>query len=360
MNMQHAVLLAALTGATSLFGATTDSFVRQTDLATGQVYDMPYTTPGGAYTAPLSVSNLGAKFELFARGTAWDTKVYLLDTKLVYAYAPAVAVTISTEDPYVSGDASSGTYVKRTRADRPFTVTTNISGLVTGNGASAAETSVYYTVAGMDYDAATYSALNQPSYTLHSYNLANGSLTWGPVYHELHSSLLVNGCGQQTYTFVRYAADQVPDTILAQPTLQVWPVTTATVANISAGQVLIDRIPSITVTLKHLYPDSRVYVQIYSGNAVLGKVGTLITGSERRYGAYYNAGQGAAATNVPQDTTITIDNLSSYASSGGVYTLEVISETPFLGRSGERLVSLSFEVSGPITTRGVFSSSEGP
>ncbi|MEI6871714.1 MAG: hypothetical protein WCL08_05470, partial [Verrucomicrobiota bacterium] len=263
MNTHYAVLLAALTGAASLFGATTDSFVRQTDLATGQVYDMPYTTPGGAYTAPLSVSNLGAKFELFARGTAWDTKVYLLDTKLVYAYAPAVAVTISTEDPYVSGDASSGTYVKRTRADRPFTVTTNVSGLVTSTGASAAETSVYYTVAGMDYDAATYSSLNQKPYTLHSYNLANGSLTWGPVYHELHSSLLVNGCGQQTYTFVRYAADQVPDTILAQPTLQVWPVTTATVANISPGQVLIDRIPSITVTLKHLYPDSRVYAQIY-------------------------------------------------------------------------------------------------
>ena len=359
LKTYQAVVLAAFTKA-SLMGATTDAFVRQTDLATGQVYDIPYATPGGAYTAPLPVSTLGAKFELFARGTAWDTKVYLLDTKLVYAYAPSVKVGISTEDPYVSGDASSGTYVKRTRADRPFTVTTDVSGLVTASGAGAAETSVYYTVQGMNYNAVTYSSLNQTPYALHSYNLANGSLTWGPVYHELRSTLLVDGCGQQTYTFVRYAADQVPDTILAQPTLQVWPVTTASVANISAGQVLIDRIPSITLTLRHLYPDSRVYAQIYSGASVLGKVGTLITGSERRYGSYYNAGQGAAATDVPQDVSVTIDNLSAYASKAGSYTLELISETPFFGRTGERLLSLTFEVAGPIITRGAFSSPEAP
>lgn len=292
MKTYHAILLAASMQA-SLMGATTDAFVRQTDLATGQVYDIPYATPGGAYTAPLTVSTLGAKFELFARGTAWDTKVYLLDTKLVYAYAPSVSVNIDSEDPYVSGDASGGNYTKRTRADRPFTVTTNVSGLVSASGATAAEAAVYFTVAGMNYDAVTYSPLNQTTYALHAYNLANGSLTWGPVYHELRSTRLVDGCGEQTYKIVRYAADQVPDTILAQPTLQVWPVTTASVANILAGQLLIDRIPSITMTLKHLYPDSRVYAQIYSGASVLGKLGTLITGSERRYGSYYNAGQGA-------------------------------------------------------------------
>ncbi len=361
--MKHAfqsTLWFGLIGAVSVFGSTTDAFVRQTDLATGQVYDMPMTTPGGAFAAPLPVSDLGAKFELYARGTAWDCNIYLLDTKLIYAYAPAATITIVSEDNYVSGDPFSGTYVKRSRADRPFTVTTNVSGLVTASGASAAETSVYYSVDGMDYDPVSYSSLNQSVYPLQHYNLGNGSLVWGPVYHELHSPLLMNGCGQQTYTFVRYAADQVPDTILAQPTLQVWPVTTCTITNFAANQIFSDRIPSVNINVKHAYPDSRLYVQIYSGGSVLGKAGTVITGTERRYGSYYNVGQGASATNVPQDVSMTIDNLSGYASASGTYTLEVISETPFFKRTGERLLSVSFEVQRAISSRGAFGSAEAP
>lgn len=360
MNTLRTTLLASLVYGSGLGAVVTDAFVRQTDLATGQVYDLPYATPGGPYTAPLSVSSLGAKFELFARGTAWDANIYLLDTKLVYAYAPASILTIISEDAYVLGDPNSGTYIKRTRADRPFTVTTSVSGLVTTTGASSAETSVYYTVQGMNYDPLTYSSLSQTPFLLHSYNLGNGNLTWGPVYHELTSPLRINGCGQQTYTFVRYAADQVPDTILAQPTLQVWPVATATVDKIVGGQVFIDRIPTLTFTMSHLYPDSRTYAQIYPGPSVLGKVGTIVTGTERRYGTFYNPAQGVTPTNVPQNVSIAIDNLSAYASADGVYTLEVVTETPFFGRSGERLLNITFEVDRVISSRGTLSTAEKP
>ncbi len=360
MNTLQTVLWSSLVCGASLWGQTSDAFVRQTDLATGQVYDLPYTTPGGAYTAPLPVSDLGAKFELFARGTAWDTNIYLLDTKLVYAYAPAATLTISSEDPYVFGDPTSGTYVKRTRADRPFQLTTSISGLVTAQGAGTAEQFVYYTVQALNYDPTTYSGLSQTPYPLHAYNLSNGNLSWGPLYHELTSSLLTNGCGQQTYTFVRYAADQVPDTILAQPTMQIWPVATATVDKIVGGQVFIDRIPMLTFTMTHLYPDSRTYAQIYSGPAVLGKVGTIITGTERSYGTYYNPTQGVTPTNVPQNVSIAIDNLSGYASADGIYTLEVITETPFFARAGERLLNITFEVDRVISSRGSLSTAEKP
>lgn len=360
MNQLRTIFGISQLCALSLGAVTTDSFVRQTDLATGQVYDIPYTTPGGPYTSPLPVSDKGAKFELFARGTAWDTNIYLLDTKLVYAYAPAATLTISTEDPYIFGDPTSATYVKRTRADRPFTVTTTVSGLVNAAGASLAENSVYYAVQAMNYDLATYSPLNQATYPLHSYNLGNGTLVWGPAYHELTSPTLMTGCGQQSYTFVRYAADQVPDTILSQPTIQIWPVATATVDKITGGQVFIDRIPTITFTMSHLYPDSRTYAQIYPGNAVLGKVGTLITGTERRYGTTYNPDQGVTPTNVPQDVQIAIDNLSAYASADGIYTLEVITETPFFGRTGERLLNITFEVDRVISSRATLSTAEKP
>ena len=72
----------------------------------------------------------GARFELFAKGTAWDTNIYLLDTKYIRAYSPAASMDIETEDPYVRGDPTTGTYVKRTRADRPITLHAHVSGLV--------------------------------------------------------------------------------------------------------------------------------------------------------------------------------------------------------------------------------------
>ncbi len=360
MNPLRTTLWVSQLCALSLCAATTDSFVRQTDLSTGQVYDVPYITPGGPYTSAIPVSEDGAKFELFARGTAWDTNIYLLDTQLVYAYGPTATVTITTEDPYVFGDPSSATYVRRTRSDRPFSVKTSVTGLVTAHDASAAEKSVYYAVQAMNYDPATYSSLNKPNYLLHSYNLGNGNLTWGPLYHELTSPTLLTGCGQQTYTVVRYAADQVPDTILTQPSVQVWPVATATVDKITGGQVFIDRIPTITFTMNHLYPDSRTYAQIYPGNAVLGKVGTIITGTERRYGTTYNPSQGVTPTNVPQDVQIAIDNISAYASADGIYTLEVITETPFFNRAGERLLNITFEVDRVIASRGSLSTAEKP
>jgi hypothetical protein len=360
MKPLQITLWFCLLSALPLRAAVTDAFVRQTDLKTGQVYDIPYTTPGGPYTSPLPVSEDGAKFELFARGTAWDTNIYLLDTKLIYAYGPTARLSITTEDPYVFGDSAGGTYVKRTRSDRPFTITTTVSGLVSSSDASAAEKSVYYEVRAMNYDPVTYSSLNMPTSLLHAYNLGNGELTWGPVYHELASPTLMSGCGQQTYTCVQYAADNVPDTILAQPTVQIWPVATANIDKITSGQVFIDRIPTITFAMGHLYPDSRTYAQIYPGPAVLGKVGTLITGTERRYGSYYNPNQGVTPTNVPQDVQIAIDNISAYASADGIYTLEVITETPFFNRTGERLLKITFEVDRVISSRGALSTGEKP
>jgi hypothetical protein len=70
MKQLQITLWFCLLSALPLRAAVTDAFVRQTDLKTGQVYDIPYTTPGGPYTSPLPVSEDGAKFELFARGTA--------------------------------------------------------------------------------------------------------------------------------------------------------------------------------------------------------------------------------------------------------------------------------------------------
>jgi hypothetical protein len=336
-----------------------EAWVRQTDLATGLVYDMPQTGTGGSYLAPLPVSDTGARFELFARGTAWDTNIYLLDTKIIRAYMPSASITISTEDDYIRGDESSGNYVKRTRADRPISVHATIGGLVAGS-AVLAEQSVYLGIKARNYDPEVYSALDQPQYTLHEYNLGNGDFTLGPIYHELNTGTLTEGCGEQTYTFIRYASDGVPDTILAQPKVEIWPIATATADKITEGQVFNDRIPIIPLTLKHLYPDSRTYVQVYPGAAELGKTGTVVTGTERSYGRYYNPTQVEEPTNVPQDVSISLEDLSNYAAADGIYTVEVITETPFYSRAPERLLHITFEVDRVISSRGQLSTSERP
>lgn len=334
-----------------------EAWVRQTDLATGQIYDTPITGSGGSYTAPVRVNETGSLYELFARGTAWDNNIYLLDTKLIGTYNPEATISVVTEDPYLRGDASSGTFVRRTRADRPFTVNIEVSGLV-ADSTSTAERSVYLAVQGKNYDPTTYSSLNQEQYLIGEANLENGSYNFSPLYHQLTAPTFSSGNGEQTFTIVRYAAYQVPDTILVQPKVEIWPVASTTVSNVTENQVFIDRIPPLVVELKHLYPDSRTYVQIYKGTQALGTTGTLVTGTELLFGPHYNPATTGDSTNVPQSLSISITDLSNYAAADGIYTLEVITHTPFFGRAAERLYHVTFEVDRVITSRGQISTTE--
>ncbi len=336
-----------------------NTWVRQTDLTSGLIYDLPLADDGGLFTAPLPIGEQGSMFELFARGSAWDSKIYLLDTKIIRAYSPKISVELVSEDDYSRGDLAGGNYIRRTRADRPFGLRYTVSGLVHGS-TNEAERSVYFGCHYKSYSLEDYSDESDADpEVLSEAELSNGSADLSPLYHELPSATPTLGCGKQIYTFVRHAADGVPDAILAQPTIEVWPVAKASIENISSGQVLIDRIPSIVVRLQHLYPDSRTYVQIYSGSAVLGREGTLINGTERKFGRFYNPDVEGEPTNVPQTLSLSMEDLSNYASRDGVYTLEVITETPFFNRAPERLVHVTFEVDRTISSRGQFTSAEG-
>jgi hypothetical protein len=334
------------------------SWIRQTDLTSGLIYDLPLADNGGLFTAPLPVGEQGSMFELFARGSAWDTKIYLLDTKIIRAYMPVVQVQIESEDDYVRGDPAGANFVRRTRADRPFRMQYTVSGLVPAS-TNEAERSVYFGSHYKNFSLTDYSEQDDGEPILLSEaELANGTADLSPLYHELPSASPSLGCGRQTYTFVRHAADGVPDAILAQPAIEIWPVARATIENVTAGHVYIDRIPSVIVHLQHLYPDSRTYVQIYSGSAVLGREGTLIDGTERKFGSHHNPGIESEPTNVPQSLSLTMEDLSNYASRDGIYTLEVITETPFFNRAPERLAHVTFEVDRTISSRGQLTSAE--
>ena len=357
MNMLRTILIVGSLAGTTILPAQS-AFVRQTDLATGQIYDTAIAaTSGGGYTAPVRVNESGSQYQLFASGTAWDTNIYLLDTKIIGAYNPVGSVAITTEDSYVRGDPTTGTYVRRTRADRPFSADIAVSGLLS-NSASTAQNRVNFSIMGTNYNQTSYSGLGQTPYQIYASDIPNGSIHLGPSLHQLTSPTISTGCGSQTYTIMRYAGYGVPNTALVSPSVEIWPVATAAATVLTSGSVFIDRIPTVALTLSHLYPDSRTYAQIYSGPAVLGTAGTLITGTERLIGLYYNSNQVAVPTNVPQDYTISIANLSTYAATDGTYTFEVITQTPFFGRTGERLLSITFQVDRVISSRAQISSAE--
>lgn len=336
---------------------STQAWVRETDLSNGMIYDIPLQPNGGTFAPPLAISTTGNTFELYARGTAWDTKVYLLDTKIIRAYSPAAQFTIATEDPYVRGDFTSSRYVKRTRADRPFTMNIAVSGLV-ATSPSQAERAVYFATHGCNYNTQTYSGLDLPQYLIHEGTLGNGTVALGPLYHELTGASASKACGEMVFTMVRYAADGVPDTIIAQPKIEVWPVASATVENLAASQIFIDRIPEVIFHYTDLYPDSRTYAQIYAGPAVLGTVGTVISATERKMGQYYNPTSGDLPATVPQTLSISVEGLSNYTPVDGIYTLEIITQTPFFSRAPERLAVITFEVDRVISSRGKLSTAE--
>jgi hypothetical protein len=358
--MKTSLLLCSALACSTLGLVAQDSWVRQTDLTSGLIYDLPLGPNGGDFTAALPVSEQGSLFELFARGTAWDNNIYMLDSKLIRAYSPEISVELASEDPYVRGDPASTNYVRRTRADRPFSLNLMVRGLVPGS-MSDAERSLYFGTHGRAFDLESYSAeVATEPFVIAESELLNGDRSFSPLYHELPSTSMTLGCGEQIYTFIRHAADGVPDTILAQPKIEIWPVAKASIENITSGQVFIDRIPSIVVRLEHLYPDSRTYVQIYSGSAVLGREGTLVNGTERKFGRYYNTDLMEESTNVPQTLSFGMDDLSNYASRDGIYTLEIVTETPFFNRAPERLLYVTFEVDRTITSRGQMTTAELP
>jgi hypothetical protein len=99
------------------------NFIRQKQLPSGVIWDMPVNTVGEDLS-PLAINPGGAQFELWTVNnvTAAD---YLLDSRYVGAYVPVANISIVSEDPY--------SLIPRTRADRPFTVNVTVEGLVTND-----------------------------------------------------------------------------------------------------------------------------------------------------------------------------------------------------------------------------------
>ena len=304
------------------------NFIRQTQQETGVVWNMP-VVPTGQSPSTGVLDSKGALFQLWTIETA-TAKDYLLDQKLVGAYLPAATITVKTLDPY--------TKVPRTRADQPFTVTYQVSGLLAGANLPVASTRVL-----LEHHTKAYTTATQTSIPLAT---AIGGTPFKTAY--VTSNTITPGTdlkypvtnltaadpskvkGEEHFVIHALSDGTITQTQLANAFVQVWPVASGVVQGITANQKLRFNLPTLTATYTDVYPDSEMYLQIYKGPQQLGTKGEKIPGSSWVNPYAYSAGN-----------IVTASDYSSLAPTDGIYTIEMLTLTPF---GLERLSYVTFSV----------------
>lgn len=330
------------------------AFVRQTNLANGFTTDLQLQASSQSFD--FQVNRDGSVFELWATD-AWNKSLTLVDSKAVNVYSPEVTLEIQSNDPYSRGDPGTLSRVRRTRADQPFNVELQVTGFVSaGSGLN----DLLFVDNRTRFDLITYTAAVGQVPIQQEKRLTNGPDSLLGEFHNLSLQGEDPRFASGERAFTVYWKDPKFDPVggginLAKEAIEIWPMTKLKFDGLVANEVYVDRIPTVTFEFQHLYPDSRTYVQIYQGTQQLGKAGIVVTGTERSYGLHYLPG--VVAATVPQNYTVAIDDLSNYTPKDGIYTVEVITETPF-ARGGERLMHVTFEVDRIISTRGQLSTRE--
>lgn len=293
----------------------------------------------GTQQSPLAINPNGARFEL------WTLKAdpltsYLLDTTYVNSYIPVAEINIKTEDPY--------DVIPRTRADRPFDVDITVSGLSPDPDAPDAAKSVKLLHHVQAYpNKSNGDNIDRGAATLHS----QGSLASNDTHTLNYTVTAIPGAdrskvrGEERFSVFSLEDFQAPESQLDSEFLQIWPVADATVDGMTAGDVITNSLPNVTVTLKDLYPDSYTYVQIYNGPQVLGTEGTIVPGASY-----------LLDRSTPRNQKkIFVKNWESLVPTDGEWTLEVITITPF---GADRLSHTTFTADRTIEVRGSVTSLE--
>lgn len=310
---------------------TAQDFIRQTQLDNGLTIDHHIHTDSGEMVSLLPLPPEGSKFDLFAVGNGDDTNLYWLDSKVVNAYMPRATMVIRSEDP---------AYPPRTRADRPYTLEFEVTGLL-----DLPEAPDYARQVLLSHTGGLYPDEHN-SFPVNS-GLGNDPL--GPNrsitgnYSETSQTLTflehpsgdpTKTKGEETYTIFTQSAEGSTNGVpLASQTIRIFPVGTGEIHGVTEGQVFLHRLPNLEFRLRDMYPRSLTYAQLYEGPADLGATGVPIAVTVREYN-----------TIIPQSENIRVEDWGDYISQDGIYTIELVTITPFNDQQPERLDYVTFEV----------------
>ena len=344
MRTNKATLFTAalLVSASAASGQSTQygyqNFVRQVQLpqdgSPGVVWNVPVesASPDGGQLSPLEINPGGARFELHTVNS--DPFIgYLLDTKYVGAYIPVAEVQIRTEDPYET--------VPRTRADRPFNVEITINGLRSGVDDPEPSKMVKVLHHVQSYgESGDGSGIDRDQAILLGQGFidANGNRTLSYLVNSVPGANRAKIRGEERFSVFSLEDYQAPESHLDSLYVQIWPVADGSVSGINNGDLIRFQAPALTLALNDLYPDSQTYAQVYQGNQSLGTEGTVIPGSAV-----------IIKEPVPQNRILTLENWDDAITSDGVWTLELLTSTPF---GIDRLAYVTFTVDRTISVNG--------
>ncbi|NWK54429.1 hypothetical protein HW115_02320 [Verrucomicrobiaceae bacterium N1E253] len=332
----------------------------------------------GTKTSEHTVGSAGSYYELWTDGIGSDSGTdYLLDTAYVAPYAPESKITFSTGDPYASA---------RTRADEPFWIHVGVKDLMEPDtGAPDYALNVYFQHTTMTYDSSTNgvpAGQTDESFIQDAYISENGTihleggsqLPKEGVSQEAPEGIAYKQRGQDIFRTYAFASDGTASGLqIAEGKIQIWPIAEATIylKDYEPDATLTRSLPDIEVTVKDAYPYSSTYVQIYPGiKDSAGRESAQVIEAYRR--------SFPSTTTVPQNLQITIPaaNWKDLVPTDGIYTIEVITHTPFEGlvypttgkvmldatelpsTGGLRLVHNTFTVDRTVEIKGNIISSE--
>ncbi len=329
MKIASSHLMAALILAPLCQAQDWVNFIRQHQLETQVVWDMPVDSQGNGPSA-LGVQETGALFQLWTIRQS-DAKDFLLDQTLVGTFLPHATIDIETGDPFP--------HRRRTRADQPFTVKIDVSGLLSGPNIPDAAKQVLVEHHLAPYtDAQTSIELADAiggDPTDSGMIAQNGETKLEYTFTSLPSTDPTKAHGEEHFVVHALPDQDIGQTQLATDFVEVWPVATASIDGIVPGETVRFSTPQLQLTYEDLYPSSYTYLQIYKGAPSLGTTGAKVIKSER-----------ALDQDDSMNLVLRIDNWLKALESDGQHTMEIITETPF-GR--ERLAYLSFNVDREIS-----------
>jgi hypothetical protein len=334
------LITAGLLAAASHSASALD-FVRQTQVIDGTsvvtdqiVTSMQGRTVSGTVTSAALTSDLSV-FQLWASYTDVNstTSMLKLDEKSIGTYLPKVAITTFSEDPHVP---------TRTRADRPYSMTVSVSGMLSGASVPDYSQRIQFGRGYKEYSTVTFAPTGVTGlYPNSNVYYANGTYSITGIYQQLPGEMATNAVGAETFTASIQSGAGSALGELAGAEVTIWPVASSAIIGIESGRRYFGFPQKGNIILTNAYPTSTTYAQIYKGSESLGTAGIVIPDTTRTYD-----------TDVPQSTTIStldLETLSEQLPEDGEYTVEVLTVTPFNGGAPERLAFVSFVVHRTIT-----------
>jgi hypothetical protein len=327
-----AILFATAALSSGLMAQAYNNLLRQQNLDSKTVRDVQNLAAEGTADSVDKLRDSGARFQLWTIDAATG-KNYLLDQQLVGAYQPFASIGIKTQDPYLQ--------IPSTRLDKPFTVTINVSNLISGSGVPEAASRLLLErhVVGYPPEQTFLDPAEVLSTSPHSTSqiTSNGTLTLQFPASSVTGPVPLKASGEEHFTLYAIADSASLKNRIATAKVQVWPVTTGKISGISNGDVVRFVAPTLTVAVQDLYPRSDAYLQVYRSSPALGTAGTILN-------HFF-------VPNISNKSDSAIRMVSGYEDDlpeEGTYTMELIARTPF---GLERLDHVTFSVNRTIAVR---------